>query len=157
MSALLLGRYSTDKPHNMIFSLSGIDTRMVTGIAYVYNQTCTALCDTACLCGVVYLILGVLYYRRNLEHRGYLTLLSAGFTILTSLLIKHSPHTGFHMIYDINCLTGLLLTVGGAALTTISYKFDEDDPEEFQKFGCCACAVSSYAKAVVYLSEYLIS
>ena len=114
-------------------------------------------CDAACGSGVIYLVLGILYYRRDFEHRGYLTLVSAALTIVSSLLVKHSPYSAFHVIYDINCAFDVFFSIIGAVLTSLSYTVDGDDPIHLTRFGACTCAISGFAKGVIHLAEYSFS
>lgn len=115
-------------------------------------------CNAACGLGVIYLVLGISHYRRRVsEHRAHLTIVSAALTIAASLLVKHSPYSAFHVIYNINCATGVAFSILGAVLTLLSCTVDGDDPVHIVRFGACTCAVSGFAKFVIHIAEYSFS
>ena len=87
---------------------------------HLYQQLCSTLCNVACLCGVVYLLLTVLHYKHETKPTCLQAILSAELTIISSLLVKYSPTTAFHVIYNIGCTNGVMMIIGGAALTLFS-------------------------------------
>ena len=124
---------------------------------HLYQQLCSTLCNVACLCGVVYLLLTVLHYKRDTEQTRLQAILSAVLTIISSLLVKYSPTTAFHVIYNIGCTNGVMMIIGGAALTLSSYRSDNVEQQHIIRTGCCFSGVSTVAKAIVYTLDYSFS
>ena len=124
---------------------------------HLYQQICSTLCNVACLCGVVYLLLTVLNYKRDTEQTSLQAILSAVLTIISSLLVKYSPTTAFHVIYNIGCTNGVMMIISGAALTHSSYRSDVVEQQHIIRMGCCFSGVSTVAKAIVYTLDYSFS
>ena len=124
---------------------------------HLYQQLCSTLCNVACLCGVVYLLLTVLNYKRDTEQTSLQAILSAVLTIISTLLVKYSPTTAFHVIYNIGCTNGVMMIISGAALTLSSYRSDDVEHQHIIRTGCCFSGVSTVAKAVVYTLDYSFS
>ena len=121
------------------------------------RQICSTLCNVACLCGVVYLLLTVLHYKHETKPTSLQAILSAVLTIISSLLVKYSPTTAFHVIYNIGCTNGVMMIISGAALTLSSYRSDDVEQQHIIRTGCCFSGVSTFAKAIVYTLDYSFS
>ena len=135
----------------------GGEDMLLDAAGHLYQQICSTLCNVACLCGGVYLLLTVLHYKRDTEQTSLQAILSAVLTIISSLLVKYSPTTAFHVIYNINCTNGVMMIIGGAALTLSSYRSDDVELQHIIRTGCCFSGVSTVAKAIIYILDYPFS